>query len=154
MQHFGVVHELYSPMPGRFKDYIAVPKPNMYQSIHTTLLGEKGTPFEVQIRTWEMHRIAEYGIAAHWAYKEASYLGRKQTVRVEEDKLAWLRETLEWQKEMEDPQEFLETLKTELFEDILLICLILASGATRHLPAHLPVTRQVSGTTPACSSAC
>ena len=113
----GVVHELYSPMPGRFKDYIAVPKPNMYQSIHTTLLGEKGTPFEVQIRTWDMHRIAEFGIAAHWAYKEASYFGRKQSVKVEEDKLAWLRETLEWQKDMEDPQEFLETLKTELFED-------------------------------------
>ncbi len=113
----GVVHELYSPMPGRFKDYIAVPKPNMYQSIHTTLLGEKGTPFEVQIRTWEMHRIAEYGIAAHWAYKEASYFGKKQAVKVEEDKLAWLRETLEWQKDMQDPQEFLETLKTELFED-------------------------------------
>ena len=117
MQLFGVVHELYSPMPGRFKDYIAVPKPNMYQSIHTTLLGEKGTPFEVQIRTWDMHRIAEYGIAAHWAYKEASYFGRKQAVKVEEDKLAWLRETLEWQKDMQDPQEFLETLKTELFED-------------------------------------
>lgn len=117
MQYFGVVHELYSPMPGRFKDYIAVPKPNMYQSIHTTLLGEKGTPFEVQIRTWEMHRIAEFGIAAHWAYKEASYLGKKQSIKVEEDKLSWLRETLEWQKEMEDPQEFLETLKTELFED-------------------------------------
>ena len=113
----GVVHELYSPMPGRFKDYIAVPKPNMYQSIHTTLLGEKGTPFEVQIRTWEMHRIAEYGIAAHWAYKEASYFGKKQAVKVEEDKLAWLRETLEWQKDMQDPQEFLDTLKTELFED-------------------------------------
>ena len=113
----GVVHELYSPMPGRFKDYIAVPKPNMYQSIHTTLLGEKGTPFEVQIRTWEMHRIAEFGIAAHWAYKEASYFGRKQSVKVEEDKLAWLRETLEWQKELQDPQEFLNTLKTELFED-------------------------------------
>ena len=113
----GVVHELYSPMPGRFKDYIAVPKPNMYQSIHTTLLGDKGTPFEVQIRTWEMHRIAEYGIAAHWAYKEASYSGKKASVKVEEDKLAWLRETLEWQKEMQDPQEFLETLKTELFED-------------------------------------
>ena len=113
----GVVHELYSPMPGRFKDYIAVPKPNMYQSIHTTLLGEKGTPFEVQIRTWDMHRIAEYGIAAHWAYKEASYFGRKQSVKVEEDKLAWLRETLEWQKDMQDPQEFLNTLKTELFED-------------------------------------
>ena len=113
----GVVHELYSPMPGRFKDYIAVPKPNMYQSIHTTLLGEKGTPFEVQIRTWEMHRIAEYGIAAHWAYKEASYFGKKESVKVGEDKLAWLRETLEWQKEMQDPQEFLDTLKTELFED-------------------------------------
>ena len=113
----GVVHELYSPMPGRFKDYIAVPKPNMYQSIHTTLLGEKGTPFEVQIRTWDMHKIAEYGIAAHWAYKEASYFGKKQSVKVEEDKLAWLRETLEWQKDMQDPQEFLETLKTELFED-------------------------------------
>ena len=113
----GVVHEMYSPMLGRFKDYIAVPKPNMYQSIHTTLLGEKGTPFEVQIRTWEMHRVAEYGIAAHWAYKEASYFGKKQSVKVEEDKLAWLRETLEWQKDMEDPQEFLETLKTELFED-------------------------------------
>lgn len=113
----GVVHEMYSPMPGRFKDYIAVPKPNMYQSIHTTLLGDKGTPFEVQIRTWDMHRIAEYGIAAHWAYKEASYFGKKQSVKVEEDKLAWLRESLEWQKDMQDPQEFLTTLKTELFED-------------------------------------
>ena len=115
----GVVHDLYNPMPGRFKDYIAVPKTNMYQSIHTTLLGEKGTPFEVQIRTWDMHRIAEYGIAAHWAYKEANYLSRKghQVVQVQEDKLAWLRETLEWQQEMQDPQEFLETLKTELFED-------------------------------------
>ena len=113
----GVVHEMYNPMPGRFKDYIAVPKPNMYQSIHTTLLGDKGTPFEVQIRTWDMHRIAEYGIAAHWAYKEASYFGKKQVVKVEEDKLSWLRETLEWQKDMQDPQEFLETLRTELFED-------------------------------------
>ncbi len=114
----GVVHEMYSPMPGRFKDYIAVPKPNMYQSIHTTLLGEKGTPFEVQIRTWDMHRVAEYGIAAHWAYKEANFLGRgKKNVVVTEDKLAWLRETLEWQQEMQDPEQFLENLKTELFED-------------------------------------
>ena len=114
----GVVHEMYSPMPGRFKDYIAVPNPNMYQSIHTTLLGEKGTPFEVQIRTWEMHRIAEYGIAAHWAYKEANYGKKgKQVVTVTKDKLAWLRETLEWQQDMKDPQEFLNTLKTELFED-------------------------------------
>ncbi|MBE5805409.1 MAG: bifunctional (p)ppGpp synthetase/guanosine-3',5'-bis(diphosphate) 3'-pyrophosphohydrolase [Clostridiales bacterium] len=112
----GVVHELYNPMPGRFKDYISVPKPNMYQSLHTTLIGPKGTPFEVQIRTWEMHRIAEFGIAAHWAYKEASRF-KKTSVVVKEDKLAWLRETLEWQKEMQDPQEFLNTLKTELFVD-------------------------------------
>ena len=129
----GVVHELYSPMPGRFKDYIAVPKPNMYQSIHTTLLGEKGTPFEVQIRTWEMHKIAEYGIAAHWAYKEANYFGKgKQVVKVEEDKLAWLRETLEWQKEIEDPQEFLNTLKTELFEDEVYV--FTPKGAIKVLP--------------------
>ena len=114
----GVVHELYNPMPGRFKDYISVPKPNMYQSLHTTLIGPKGTPFEVQIRTWDMHRIAEYGIAAHWAYKEASFMGNKKAnVKVEEDKLSWLRETLEWQKDMQDPDEFLNTLKTELFED-------------------------------------
>ncbi len=116
MLHYGVVHELYSPMPGRFKDYIAVPKPNMYQSIHTTLLGPNGTPFEVQVRTWEMHRIAEFGIAAHWAYKEANKV-KKSNVIVTEDKLAWLRETLEWQKDMQDPEEFLKTLKTELFED-------------------------------------
>ncbi len=112
----GVVHELYNPMPGRFKDYISVPKPNMYQSLHTTLIGPKGTPFEVQIRTYEMHRIAEYGIAAHWAYKEANRF-KKTSVVVQEDKLSWLRETLEWQKDMQDPQEFLNTLKTELFVD-------------------------------------
>ncbi len=112
----GVVHDLYTPMPGRFKDYIAVPKPNMYQSIHNTLIGPKGTPFEVQVRTWDMHRVAEYGIAAHWAYKEANKL-KKSNVVVTEDKLAWLRETLEWQKDMQDPDEFLKTLKTELFED-------------------------------------
>ena len=113
----GIVHEMYTPMPGRFKDYIAVPKKNMYQSIHTTLLGPKGTPFEVQIRTWDMHRTAEFGIAAHWAYKEASNKGTKQAVVVTDDKLAWLRETLEWQKNTENPDEFLNTLKTELFED-------------------------------------
>ncbi|MCI9015608.1 MAG: bifunctional (p)ppGpp synthetase/guanosine-3',5'-bis(diphosphate) 3'-pyrophosphohydrolase [Clostridia bacterium] len=112
----GIVHDLYNPMPGRFKDYIAVPKPNMYQSLHTTLIGEKGTPFEVQIRTWDMHRIAEFGIAAHWAYKEYGK-NKKENVTVKDDKLAWLRETLEWQKEMQDPEEFLNTLKTELFED-------------------------------------
>ncbi len=113
----GVVHEMFSPMPGRFKDYIAVPKKNMYQSIHTTLLSTTGTPFEVQIRTWDMHRTAEFGIAAHWAYKEASNKGTKENVVVTDDKLAWLRETLEWQKNTENPDEFLNTLKTELFED-------------------------------------
>ena len=112
----GIVHELYNPIPGRFKDYIAVPKPNMYQSIHTTLIGPKGTPFEVQVRTWDMHKIAEFGIAAHWAYKEANKF-KKSNVVVTEDKLAWLRESLEWQKDMQDPEEFLQTLKTELFED-------------------------------------
>ena len=130
----GVVHEMYSPLPGRFKDYIAVPKTNMYQSIHTTLLGEKGTPFEVQIRTWDMHRIAEYGIAAHWAYKEANYGSKKgqKVVKVQDDKLAWLRETLEWQQEMQDPQEFLETLKTELFEDEVYV--FTPKGAIKVLP--------------------
>ena len=113
----GVVHDLYNPMPGRFKDYIAVPKKNMYQSIHTTLIGPGGVPFEVQIRTWDMHRVAEFGIAAHWAYKEASNKGKKQSVIVTDDKLSWLRETLEWQKDTENPNEFLNTLKQELFED-------------------------------------
>ncbi len=114
----GVAHELYTPMPGRFKDYIAVPKPNMYQSLHTTLIGPNGTPFEVQIRTYNMHRIAEFGIAAHWAYKESSFFkGKKANVVVTDDKLAWIRESLEWQKDMQDPQEFMKTLKTELFED-------------------------------------
>ncbi len=113
----GVVHELYNPMPGRFKDYISVPKSNMYQSLHTTLIGPKATPFEIQIRTWDMHRVAEFGIAAHWAYKEANNRGTKTVVTVGEDKLSWLRESLEWQKDMQDPDEFLNTLKTELFED-------------------------------------
>ena len=130
----GIVHDLYNPMPGRFKDYIAVPKPNMYQSLHTTLIGEKGTPFEVQIRTWDMHRIAEYGIAAHWAYKEASFArGKKANVSVTDDKLAWLRETLEWQKDMQDPQEFLNTLKTELFEDEVYV--FTPKGDIKVLPA-------------------
>ena len=129
----GVVHDLYTPMPGRFKDYIAVPKPNMYQSIHTTLIGPKGTPFEVQVRTWDMHQIAEYGIAAHWAYKEANNSrNKKSNVVVTEDKLAWLRESLEWQKDMQDPDEFLKTLKTELFEDEVYV--FTPKGAIKNLP--------------------
>ena len=128
----GVVHELYTPMPGRFKDYIAVPKKNLYQSIHTTVLGTKGTPVEIQIRTWDMHRTAEYGIAAHWAYKEASNKGTKQAVTVTEDKLAWLRESLEWQKNTENPEEYLKTLKTELYEDEVYV--FTPKGAIKALP--------------------
>jgi GTP pyrophosphokinase len=106
----------------------------MYQSIHTTVLGTKGTPVEVQIRTWEMHHVAEYGIAAHWAYKEASNKGTKQVVTVKEDKLSWLRETLEWQKETENPDEFLKTLKTELFEDEVYV--FTPKGRIVVLPRH------------------
>ena len=109
----GVIHELYTPIPGRFKDYIAMPKPNMYQSLHTTLIGPNGQPFEIQIRTFEMHRTAEFGIAAHWKYKEASD-GKKPVPQQEEEKLSWLRQILEWQKDMSDNREFLSLLKSDL----------------------------------------
>ena len=108
----GVVHQCWRPIPGRFKDYIAVPKPNLYQSLHTTLVGEKGRPFEVQIRTREMDLIAEEGIAAHWQYKEGS-----QQARVSDPNILWLRQLLEWQKEVEDPREFLSALKIDLYPD-------------------------------------
>lgn len=108
----GVIHEMYKPIPGRFKDYIAMPKANMYQSLHTTLIGPEGKPFEVQIRTYEMHRTAEYGIAAHWKYKENQE--GKNTRDREEAKLTWLRQILEWQREMSDNKEFLSLLKSDL----------------------------------------
>ncbi|MBQ9768321.1 MAG: bifunctional (p)ppGpp synthetase/guanosine-3',5'-bis(diphosphate) 3'-pyrophosphohydrolase [Lachnospiraceae bacterium] len=108
----GVIHEMYKPIPGRFKDYIAMPKPNMYQSLHTTLIGPNGTPFEIQIRTFDMHRTAEYGIAAHWKYKE-NQSGIKSS-DTEEEKLAWLRQILEWQQEMSDSKEFLSSIKDDL----------------------------------------
>lgn len=110
----GIIHEMYKPIPGRFKDYIAMPKPNMYQSLHTTLIGPNGQPFEIQIRTFEMHRTAEYGIAAHWKYKEVSNNGKLSVTQSEEEKMSWLRQILEWQKDMSDNKEFLSLLKSDL----------------------------------------
>ena len=109
----GVIHEMYKPIPGRFKDYIAMPKPNMYQSLHTTLIGPNGQPFEIQIRTFEMHKTAEYGIASHWKYKEASD-GKASSGNREEEKLNWLRQILEWQRDMSDNKEFMSLLKNDL----------------------------------------
>lgn len=110
----GIIHEMYKPIPGRFKDYIAMPKPNMYQSLHTTLIGPNGQPFEIQIRTFEMHRTAEYGIAAHWKYKEVSNNGKVSVTQSEEEKMSWLRQILEWQRDMSDNKEFLSLLKSDL----------------------------------------
>lgn len=109
----GVIHEMYTPIPGRFKDYIAMPKPNMYQSLHTTLMSSVGQPFEIQIRTQEMHKTAEYGIAAHWKYKESGD-SKKSIKAQEEEKLSWLRQILEWQRDMSDNREFLSLLKGDL----------------------------------------
>ena len=109
----GVIHEMYKPIPGRFKDYIAMPKPNLYQSLHTTLIGPNGQPFEIQIRTYEMHKTAEYGIAAHWKYKESSD-GKVPVGKQEEEKLNWLRQILEWQRDMSDNREFMSLLKNDL----------------------------------------
>ena len=128
----GVIHEMYTPVPGRFKDYIAMPKPNMYQSLHTTLMSSVGQPFEIQIRTSEMHKTAEYGIAAHWKYKESND-GKKSVETQEEEKLTWLRQILEWQQDT-DNREFLSLLKggLDLFaEDVYCFT---PNGDVKNLP--------------------
>ena len=127
----GLVHNRWKPIPGRFKDYIAMPKPNMYQSIHTTVLGDNGEPFEVQIRTYEMHRIAEYGIAAHWKYKEGKMSGDEDE---SDQKLAWLRQALELQTEADDSVEFLETVKVDLFNNQVFV--FTPHGDVVELPAE------------------
>ena len=129
----GVIHEMYKPIPGRFKDYIAMPKENMYQSLHTTLIGTNGQPFEIQIRTFEMHKAADYGIAAHWKYKEAS--DGKKADNSEEEKLTWLRQILEWQRDMSDNKEFMKLLKSDLdlFSDS--VYCFTPSGEVKNLPA-------------------
>ena len=129
----GVIHEMYKPIPGRFKDYIAMPKANMYQSLHTTLMSSIGQPFEIQIRTKEMHKTAEYGIAAHWKYKESED-GKKSVEAKEEEKLSWLRQILEWQRDMSDNREFLNLLKGDLdlfAEDVYCFT---PNGVVKNLP--------------------
>lgn len=129
----GIIHEIYKPIPGRFKDYIAMPKPNMYQSLHTTLIGSSGQPFEIQIRTEEMHKAAEYGIAAHWKYKEAA--DGKKVPEQEEEKLTWLRQILEWQRDLADNREFMDMLKSDLdlFSDS--VYCFTPTGDVKNLPA-------------------
>lgn len=129
----GVIHELYKPIPGRFKDYIAMPKPNMYQSLHTTLIGSTGQPFEIQIRTYEMHRTAEYGIAAHWKYKESG--SGKIAAGDEAAKLSWLRQILEWQREADNSKEFLNMVKgdLDLFSDS--VYCFTPTGDVKNLPS-------------------
>lgn len=125
----GVAHTLWKPIPGRFKDYIAMPKSNMYQSLHTTVIGSKGEPVEIQIRTVEMHQIAEYGIAAHWQYKEGDHPADESLL----EKIAWLRQLLEWQKESRDVEEYLDNLRVDLFEDEVFV--FTPKGDVKSLPA-------------------
>ena len=128
----GIIHEKYKPIPGRFKDYIAMPKSNMYQSLHTTLISKSGQPFEIQIRTYDMHKTAEYGIAAHWKYKEAN---NGNSINGEEEKLSWLRQILEWQRDTEDNKEFMSTVKTDLDLFAEQVYCFTPNGDVKNLPA-------------------
>ncbi|MBO5469220.1 MAG: bifunctional (p)ppGpp synthetase/guanosine-3',5'-bis(diphosphate) 3'-pyrophosphohydrolase [Lachnospiraceae bacterium] len=128
----GIIHEKYKPIPGRFKDYIAMPKSNMYQSLHTTLISKSGQPFEIQIRTYDMHKTAEYGIAAHWKYKENLSGTTKDK---EEEKLSWLRQILEWQRDTEDNKEFMSTVKTDLDLFAEQVYCFTPNGDVKNLPA-------------------
>ena len=130
----GIIHEMFKPIPGRFKDYIAMPKPNHYQSLHTTLIGPNGQPFEIQIRTYEMHKTAEYGIAAHWRYKESGGSDAAQN-QSEEEKMAWLRRILEWQHDMDDNKEFLRSIKSDLDLYSDRIYCFTPNGDVKNLPA-------------------
>ena len=130
----GVIHEMYKPIPGRIKDYIAMPKPNMYQSLHTTVIGPNGSPFEIQIRTYDMHKTAEYGIAAHWKYKESGGSREKNVENRAEAKLTWLRQILEWQKDESDNKEFLSLLKSDLDLFSESVYCFTPSGDVKNLP--------------------
>src|SRR5205085_2039894 len=132
----GVIHSLWKPLPGRFKDFVAMPKFNMYQALHTTVIGPEGRPLEIQIRTRQMHEAAEYGIAAHWMYKDGAEIKEDGAGRARgdaKDRIAWIEHLLDWQQDLKDPQDFVEGLKVDLFEDEVFV--FTPKGEVKSLPA-------------------